>query len=185
MRIISGTFRGKKLIAPQGDTTRPTSDRAKETLFNLFNTWLLKTGHHWEEISFADVFAGSGAIGIEAASRGARMVSLFENDPKALACIQKNKESIPRVQVYTCSALAPPPSTEPVDILFMDAPYGKQLWQQALTAFNRAGWIGSRTMVVIETDEALDETSPIGWRLIQDRHAGRNRFLFLRKDTTA
>lgn len=181
MRIISGQFRGKKLVAPQGLATRPTSDRAKETLFNLLTNYLLKSNRGWADVSFADVFAGSGAIGIEAASRGARPVFLFETAPEALAAIRQNSRGISGIDVYATSALTPPPprAGKSVDFIFMDAPYGKQLWQKALMAFRAAGWISTDTLAVIETDARLAEEAPAGWQALQDRHAGRNRFLFL------
>ena len=77
MRVISGQYRGKKLLAADEEITRPTSDRAKEGLFNILNNYLLKNSKSWQEIFFCDVFAGSGAIGIEAVSRGTKNVFLF------------------------------------------------------------------------------------------------------------
>lgn len=180
MRIVSGKWRGKTIQAPEGMTTRPTSDRARETLFNILNAMLLKEGRVWSDISFADVFAGSGGVGIEALSRGARKVRCMENNPAALVCLKQNTAGMAGIEVVGRDALRPPVG-ESVDILFMDAPYGKGLWQAALEALAIAGWIDDKTMVVIETDSRLTEALPIGYEMIRERAAGRNKFLFAKK----
>ena len=89
MRIISGKFKGRSLIAPP-EGTRPTADRAKEMFFDMLSSLLMKEGKRWENLKFADVFAGSGAVGLEAISRGCRKVSLFENNSIAQKIIRQN-----------------------------------------------------------------------------------------------
>lgn len=180
MRIIAGTLRGKTLIAPQGETTRPTSDRARESLFNILNSMLLKQGRLWHDITFADVFAGTGAIGIEAYSRGAREVFCFENNANALSVLKENSRQLSHIHLLG-NALTPPDHPS-VSVIFMDAPYGKGLWQQALSAFLRAGWIDERTLIVIETDKNLKETLPPEFRLLREHSAGRNTFLFAKQE---
>ena len=184
MRVVGGTYRGKKIIAPESMETRPTADRARESLFNILSSWLLKQGKTWTDISFADVFAGTGAIGIEALSRGAKEVFCFENGKEALNCIRQNIKGLDGVRVYAGNALEPSPN-EPVQILFMDAPYGKGLWQKALVGFNKSGWIDTETLVIIETDKKLNEMLPVGYVLLQERSAGRNVFLFAKKQKEA
>ena len=181
MRVISGSLRGKVLIAPDGINTRPTADRARESLFNILNSLLLKGGYSWDKITFADVFAGSGAIGIEACSRGAKAVYCIENDPNALEALRTNGAGLKQVHILNQNALMPP-AHDSVDILFMDAPYGKGLWQMALSAFNRTGWISPKTLIIIETDKKLRETLPGGYVLLQERAQGRNTFLFATKE---
>lgn len=181
MRVVGGTYRGKKIIAPESMETRPTADRARESLFNILNSWLLKQGKTWSEISFADVFAGTGAIGIEALSRGAKEVFCFENGKEALNCIRQNIKGLEGIHVFSGNALEPS-LHEPVQILFMDAPYGKGLWQKALPAFDKSGWIGDETLVIIETDKKLSEVLPPEFVLLQERSAGRNVFLFAKKE---
>ena len=177
MRIIAGTFRGKIISAPEGSGTRPTADRARESLFNILNSMLMKEGKQWSDITFADVFAGSGAVGIEALSRGARDVFCIENDPVALTSLKQNTVGLSGIHLLSQSALDPPPH-DPIDILFMDAPYGKGLWQKALTAFQNTGWINKKTLIIIETDQKLNEKLPNGYCLVQKRSQGRNTFLF-------
>ena len=181
MRIISGTLRGKVLTAPEGANTRPTADRAREALFNILNSLLLRGGFSWDKITFADIFSGSGAVGLEAFSRGAKEVFCIENDPIALKTLHANVAGISKIHVIGDSALNPP-THAPVDILFMDAPYGKGLWQLALGAFDTAGWITPKTLIIIETDQKLHETLPKGYCLLQERNQGRNTFLFAIKE---
>jgi len=182
MRIIAGSLRGKNLVAPVGEATRPTADRARESLFNILNSLLLKGGYTWSDITFADIFSGSGAIGIEACSRGAKAVFCIENDPNALTALRANAQGLSKIHILTTSALNPS-KHDPVDILFMDAPYGKGLWQMALGAFDKAGWVGPKTLIIIETDKKLKEVLPAGYTLIQERAQGRNTFLFATKES--
>jgi len=181
MRIIAGNLRGKVLTAPEGSATRPTSDRARESLFNILNSLLLKHGLLWTSMTFADVFAGTGAVGLEAYSRGAKEVFCFENNLDTLFCLKKNIGQINAIHLITGNALTPP-AHSPVSILFMDPPYGQGLWQQALPAFEKAGWIDKGTLIIIETDKKLREAVPEGYQLLQERSAGRNTFLFIKKE---
>ena len=180
MRVVGGTYRGKKIIAPDSLKTRPTADRARESLFNILNSWLLKQGKTWSEISFADVFSGTGAIGIEALSRGAKEVFCFENDREALRCLRQNTNGMERINIVSGDALNPLVHSA-VSIIFMDAPYGKGLWQESLNQFNQKGWIDDETLIIIETDKKLNEMLPAGYELLQERSAGRNVFLFAKK----
>ena len=128
-----------------------------------------------------DVFAGSGAVGLEAVSRGAKNVWLFENNRQAQNIIRQNGRDM--TFELLGDALMPPPINKPMDILFMDAPYGKGLWQMALPAFDKNGWIDENTWVIIEIDNGEKTQIPTGFSLIQNRRQGRNTFLFLQKET--
>ena len=175
MRIIAGKLRGKILKTPSGLTTRPTSDRAREMIFNILNSYFLKQEIQWSEVSFADVFAGSGAVGVEALSRGAREIFAFEIDREAKKCLSDNIKGMATVSVLG-DALCPPMGN-PVTVLFMDAPYGKGLWQQSLKAFLLKNWINEKTLIIIETDKLLAEILPDEFELLQTRSAGRNVFM--------
>lgn len=177
MRIIGGMWRGKKLSDLQGDQTRPTSDRARESLFNLLDNHLRRTGQMWNDITFADVFAGTGAVGVEALSRGAKHTFFFENNMLALKCLKNNTKGILGLTIMG-DALKPTKST-PVHIIFMDPPYTKGLWEKSLPAFLRAGWIDINTLVVIETDKTEKIQIPQGFTEIDKRSYGRNTFTFL------
>jgi len=121
-RIISGTARGQRLDVPTSGT-RPTSDRIREALFSSLNSWLLSASKSWAEVSFVDLFAGSGAAALEAASRGARHVTAVESSLPAVKVINRNTQrlelavSVVRADVFTWM-----PSM-PVDIIFIDPPY--------------------------------------------------------------
>lgn len=177
MRIISGAHKGRTLIAPpQG--TRPTADRAKEMLFDMLTSLLMKEGKRWENLKWADVFAGSGAVGLEAASRGCKQVYLFENNPVAQKIIRQNGKGM--TFELLGDALKPKTTNTPMDILFMDPPYGKGLWEVALPQFLKQGWIDSNTLVIIEEDKVNQVSIPADFVLQEKRSSGRNTFYFLK-----
>ncbi|MBQ8250513.1 MAG: RsmD family RNA methyltransferase [Alphaproteobacteria bacterium] len=181
MRVISGLYRGKKLLSADETITRPTSDRAKEGLFNILNNYLLKHNKSWQEICFCDVFAGSGAIGIEAVSRGTKNIFLFENNRLALKFIRENSKGMP-VQIIETDACFPPVAKKKMDIIFFDAPYGKGLWQKSLDAFYKQGWIDSHTLIIVEIDKKIKEEIPPSFTCVREQEYGRNLFLFLQMD---
>lgn len=179
MRIIAGSKRGKILAELKGDQTRPTSDRARESLFNLIDNYLRARAVTWPDVTFADVFAGTGAVGCEAASRGAKRVFFFENDPVALQCLKANMALFEHTTLFF-DALNPLMARPPIDILFMDAPYHAGLWEKALPAFVNTGWVGKNTLVIIETDKTENPDIPFGFVQSDKRSYGRNTFWFLR-----
>lgn len=180
MRVISGRLRGKKLISASSEVTRPTSDRAKEGLFNILNHILLKQEKKWEEIVFVDVFSGSGSIGIEAYSRGAKEVILFENNPLAIQAIKQNIKNL-NIELIQKSACFPAERKKRVDVLFFDAPYGKNLWQESIQSFKKQGWITNETVIIVEIDKEITEEIPEQFLCERTQDYGRNRFLFLRE----
>lgn len=203
MRIIGGNMRGKKLVSPETEATRPTSDRARESLFNILDNDLRRHEKSWADVVFADVFAGTGAVGIEALSRGAKFGCFFEIDKGALKSLRQNLSSLEKQSIILGDALNPPraesimepfaraagmPGTgvpfapQAVDILFMDAPYGRGLWEQALIQFDRQRWINADTHIIIEIDKSENGALPLGFDLSDKRAYGRNTFLFVRKN---
>ena len=178
MRIIGGTRRGKKLAELTGNQTRPTSDRARESLFNLLDNHLRKQNKIWDEITFTDVFAGTGAVGVEAASRGAKQIFFFENNPLATKCLLINTRNLKNTTLYK-EATKPPIAKKPVDIIFMDPPYAKGLWEKSLPFFLKSGWIDKNTLVVIETDKTEKSPVPLHFDELDRRSYGRNTFIFL------
>lgn len=182
MRVICGSLKGKKLLAADADITRPTADRAKEGLFNILQNILLKEERKWQEITFVDVFAGSGAIGIEAFSRGSKSVFLFEKDKTALSFLKKNTKDLP-IRIISGDACFPPVTAKAVDMIFFDPPYGQNLWEKALPNFVKQKWIGENTLIIVETDKVLESAIPAGFCLIREQVYSRNKFLFLKKDS--
>ena len=179
MRIISGKYKGRTLVTPP-EGTRPTADRAKEMLFDMLSSLLMKEGKRWENLTFADVFSGSGAIGLEVISRGAKAVFLFENNSAAQKTIRQNGKDM-TFELYG-DALKPVLAETPVDILFMDPPYGKGLWEQALQQFLAQGWIDSKTLIIIEEDKLNQVKIPEHFTLQEKRASGRNTFYFMKKE---
>lgn len=182
MRIVAGRHRGLKLAAPAGRTTRPTSDRARETLFNL-----LSHGRFAGVLADAcvlDAFAGSGALGLEALSRGARDCAFLETDAAALAALRANIAKAGRqadTRVLAGDATVPPaPGAAPRDLVFLDAPYGRDLTGPALGALSRTGWIGPDSLIAVQIDPAEPAGWTEGWAVLVDRRAGKARFLIVR-----
>ncbi|MDO5146743.1 MAG: 16S rRNA (guanine(966)-N(2))-methyltransferase RsmD, partial [Eubacteriales bacterium] len=156
MRVIAGKAKHLKLKTLEGQNTRPTTDRIKETLFNMIS-------FHVEDSRFLDLFSGSGAIGIEALSRGAKRAVFVENNRRAAACIRENlkhthlEESSVLLTRDVSSALSYlGEQGESFDIIFMDPPYGRLLEKEALLLIDRLSLCGEDGMVIVESDLETD-----------------------------
>ena len=151
MRVISGQWRGRPLVAPKGDATRPTADRTREALFSMLTSRL----GSFEGLAVADLFAGSGALGIEALSRGAGSCLFVEQDRPAIDALKANLEKLGvRADVRATSVLALGPAPAPLDLVMMDPPYGTGAAQVALDKLGRLGWFGPATWISVETGSA-------------------------------
>lgn len=183
MRIVAGEWRGRKLAAPQGDATRPTADRTRETLFSM----LVSRLGSFEGLNVADLFAGSGALGLEALSRGAARCTFVEQDASAIRALRQNIAAL-RAQsacdVRASSVLALGPAKEPLDLILLDPPYNSGAGAVALDKLARLGWIGEATWVSLET--AADEEPKIrALEPVAERRIGKARLTLLRlKDAT-
>jgi len=157
LRIISGEWRRRLLRAPSGEATRPTSDRTRETLFSMLASRL----GSFEGLSVADLFAGSGALGLEALSRGAATCLFVEQDPAAIRALRTNIAALraaERCSVQAGSVLGLGPARAPYDLVLLDPPYGTNAGPVAIDRLVRLGWIGPATWVSLETgrkDEAV------------------------------
>ncbi|MCX7285912.1 MAG: 16S rRNA (guanine(966)-N(2))-methyltransferase RsmD [Novosphingobium sp.] len=150
MRIISGEWRGRPLRAPDGDTTRPTADRTRETLFSMLTSRL----GSFEGLAVADLFAGSGALGLEALSRGAATALFVESDAAAVRAIRANIAALrcaPQCDVRASSVLTLGKATQPLDLIMLDPPYGTGAGAVAIEKLARLGWIGEATWISLET----------------------------------
>lgn len=177
MRIIAGKWRGRPLVAPKGDATRPTADRTREALFSM----LASRVGSFEGLAVADLFAGSGALGLEALSRGADRCVFVEQDKPALDALRANitKLDATGAEVRATSVLSLAQSPQPLDVVMMDPPYGTGAGNVALDRLARLGWIGAATWVSIET--AHNEPVDVGGFAIDaDRKHGRARLTLLR-----
>ena len=188
MRIIAGKWRGRNVVAPQGDATRPTADRTRETLFSM----LVSRLGSFEDLRVADLFAGSGALGLEALSRGAAKALFVEQDAAAIRAIRSNianLQAAPQCDVRAASVmtLGPAPKTEaraPYDIIFLDPPYGTGAGAVALDKLLRLGWIDEATWISVET-AANEDLKLRGLTVEVARKVGKAQITLLRMTPAA
>lgn len=182
MRIIAGNNRGLNLQAPEGMDTRPTTDRIKETLFNMIAFDL-------PDANFLDLFAGSGQIGIEALSRGAKEAVFVEKDKKAYDCIEKNlikarltdKATVLKTDISM--ALNNLNNHESFDIVFMDPPYDKLIEKQVLEQLKDKSYIDDYTLIIVEAslNTSFDYVTDLGYEITKEKIYKTNKHIFLKK----
>ena len=181
MRIIAGKHRGTNLLSPEGLDTRPTPQRVREAVFSMLESG--RFGTVLRDRVVLDLFAGTGAMGLEALSRGAERVVLVDNHPTALDALRANVEKLragARAQVRSGDAARWHERAQVAcGVIFMDPPYGSEAWVPALAAVAKTGWIGDDTVVVIETDRRERTEIPDGFKVLDERTYGRARILML------
>ncbi|GHA04245.1 16S rRNA (guanine(966)-N(2))-methyltransferase RsmD [Novosphingobium arvoryzae] len=183
MRIIAGQWRGRKLNAPQGETTRPTSDRTRETLFSMLQSRL----GSFDGLAVADLFAGSGALGLEALSRGAASCIFVEQDAPAIRALRANIANLhaqASSDVRASSVLTLGPAKAPLDLILLDPPYGTGAGAVALDKLQRLGWIGDATWISLETAHTED-AKVRGLEVEAERKVGKAKITLLRKAPAA
>jgi 16S rRNA (guanine966-N2)-methyltransferase len=176
VRIIAGKWRGRPLEAPPGLATRPTADRVRETLFSMLASRL----GSFEELRVADLFAGSGALGLEALSRGAAHATFVETDSVAVAAIRRNAQQFgASADVLSSSALSLP-RAEPFDVIFADPPYSPGSGTAVVRSVLNAGWLAPGGWMSVETswDDSVD---PVEFAIETTRNVGRARLTLLRR----
>jgi len=179
MRIIAGKFRSRKLLSPPPTITRPTSDRTRESIFNIINS-LGRT--RLENAAVLDAFAGSGALGFEALSRGAAHVTFLEKNPHAITVLKENIALLdvsPQCSVIKGDVTKPPNAPYPINLAFLDPPYDQVLEDSCLTALHDQGWINSETLIVLETSAKRTLSLPPQATLIDQRRYGAALVSFL------
>ena len=184
MRIVGGEFKGRAIAAPPGRDTRPTSDRARESLFNVLAHAPWSPGI--EDRQVLDLFAGSGALGLEAMSRGATFALFVETDAVARGAIRDNIETLglfgtTRIHRRDATDLGVKPAGlgDPFDLVFLDPPYRKGLGERALARLGEGGWITSDALIMFEC--AVDETPSMpGYETLDTRDYGAAKVMFLR-----
>ena len=180
LRVIAGSARGRRLKSVPGDSTRPVMDRVKEACFSIL-------GREIVDANFLDLFAGTGSVGIEALSRGARQAVFVENNGKAIKTIRDNltvtrledRAIVRRVDVF--AFLKSPPPADPFDFIYIAPPQYKSMWLQALNAIDdNPGWVAPDTQIIVQIDpkeyEAIDLQTV---ELYDQRSYGRTLLLFL------
>ena len=182
MRVIAGSAKRLRLKTVEGMGTRPTTDRIKETLFNMI-------AHGLADTSFLDLFGGSGAIGIEALSRGASYAVIVEENPKAVACIRENLEFTrlaEKAEVMQCDVLAALRRMEGqkyFDYVFMDPPYDRQLERKVLEQLEDSSLIDEETLLIVEASLSTDFSylEELGYHLIKKKEYKTNMHVFLER----
>jgi 16S rRNA (guanine966-N2)-methyltransferase len=181
MRVVGGTFRGRALATPQRDEIRPTSDRVRESVFNILLHGL--DGVTLEGARVIDLFAGTGALGIEAVSRGAAYCLFVEEAPEARALIRTNVEAMgltghTRIFRRDATDLGPAGNMERYTLAFLDPPYGKGLGEKGLVALRDGGWLVPGAIVVLEERESVDVKLPDGFTELDRRTWGDTQVVF-------
>ncbi len=185
IKIVGGKHRGRTIATPEGLGTRPTSNRAREALFNI----LAHAG--WREDGTSplvgarvlDAFAGSGALGLEALSRGAAHATFLDNDAGAVKLIGENLRKLGETgaaKVIRGDATRPPPSRESCDLVFLDPPYRSGLAGPALSALAEAGWLKPGAIATVELANTEDLLPPSGFEALDERRYGAAKIVILR-----
>jgi 16S rRNA (guanine966-N2)-methyltransferase len=183
MRIVGGELRGRPVRTPPGAETRPTSDRAREAVFNILEHAAWSPGIEGRRV--IDLFAGSGAMGLEALSRGAGACLFVEKAEAALACVRANVEAFgvgPRARLLRQDAtrLALRLDDEaPFDLALLDPPYGQGLGETALMALHAGGWLAQGAVAVLERGSGESALVLPGFELIDERRYGAAMVAFL------
>ena len=187
MRIVSGQFKGKPIAAPEGLATRPTSDRARESIFNILQHAPWAPEMHGVRV--LDLFAGSGALGLEAVSRGAAFCLFVETGEEARGAIRDNVESLglygcTRIHRRDATDLGPRPSSagDAFGLVFLDPPYAKGLGEKALAELAAHGWLKPGAAVVFERGADEPDIAPPGYQVLDARAYGAAKVWFLKAD---
>ena len=186
MRIVGGRFKGRSLVTPDGQNTRPTSDRAREAIFNILAH--AEWAPDLDGARVMDVFAGSGALGLEALSRGAAFCLFVETDDQARGAIRDNVETFAlfgttRVHRRDAAQLGSRPGSqaEAFDLVFLDPPYRKGLGEKALATLISGNWLSENAIIVFERAADEDDFVTEVWDKINTKTYGAAQVLFLKQ----
>ena len=182
MRVVGGRLRGRNLAAPASREIRPTADRLRESLFNIL---VHAYENPVEDARVLDLFAGTGALGIEAISRGAGFALFVDNGAEARALLRSNVEAlglggVTKVFRRDATNLGPAHPVEPFSLVFLDPPYGKGLAEKALASLRDGGWLTKEALLVVEEAKAATLTTPEGFVELERRAYDDTEFVFLK-----
>ena len=185
MRIVGGKFKGRVLLGPTSLTTRPTSDRVRESLFNILTHGI--PNFDIEGCRVLDLFAGTGALGLEALSRGAKFCQFIEEDSEARGIIRNNADicgAIGLCKIWRRDAtdLGDCLPQSPFDLVFIDPPYNKGLGEKAVTSLVSGQWLSSNAIIVLEEAEKADVQEITGLTLLDTRAYGDTQVRIYRKE---
>lgn len=184
MRVVGGKFRSRPLAGPKSDAVRPTSDRLREALFNILAH---SYGDPIANARILDLFAGTGALGIEAVSRGASYVLFVDDGVEARALLRDNVETlglggVTRIFRRDATKLGPAHPLEPFSLVFLDPPYGKGLAEKALASARDGGWLTPQALVVVEETADAGFIAPDGFSELERRQYDDTELIFLRRN---
>ncbi|MGY8683298.1 16S rRNA (guanine(966)-N(2))-methyltransferase RsmD [Bradyrhizobium sp. UFLA05-153] len=182
MRVVGGRLKGRNLAAPSSRDIRPTADRLRESVFNIL---VHAYDDPIEDARVLDLFAGTGALGIEAASRGAKFTLFVDNGAEARALLRSNVEAlglggVTKVYRRDATDLGPAHPVEPFSLVFLDPPYGKGLAERALASLRDGGWLMPGALLVVEEAKAAQFTAPEGLEELERRAYDDTEFVFLK-----
>ncbi len=184
MRIVAGRHRGRRLRAPAGRDVRPTSDRARQTLFDMLaHRRLDESWRGFEGVRVLDAFCGTGALGLEALSRGAAHAVFMDSDREALAAARENAKALGEEAHATfleVDATRPPRAGEPAALVFLDPPYGSGLTEEALAALTVNNWVAKGSIVAVELGAKEDLAPFPGFAVLAERRVGAAKIVILR-----
>lgn len=185
MRVVGGTFRGRALATPSDEAIRPTSDRVREAVFNILAHGTAAVDLEGKRV--IDLFAGTGALGIEAISRGAAYCLFVETGVEARGLIRTNVEAlalggVTRMFRRDATDLGPIGTMAPYDVVFLDPPYGKGLGEAALVSLATGGWLVAGATVVLEERAGVVVVLPAGFEPVDERTWGDTTVRFLRRE---
>ena len=178
MRIIGGQHRGKKLYSPESKTTRPTSDRVRESLFNI-----LEHGYavDWSKTSVLDLFAGTGAVGVEALSRGAKNATFVEQDKLALTALYKNTDPYQNKFIEETNVFDTYFSGGiKFDLVYIDPPYNQEIVEKVLMYLEKIGCLSLKSLVIFELDKTEKLLCPLPFSIHKEKVYGRTKLVFIK-----
>lgn len=175
MRIVGGSFKGRRLATPNSDRIRPTTDRTRESLFNILSHKI-----EFEDARVIDLFAGTGALGLEAVSRGAKYALFVEESSEGRGVLRSNIETFglqgaSKVWRRDATKLGPIGQMSKFDIAFMDPPYGKGLGEGALEALRTGDWLTHDATIIVEESKGNLPHNPQGFELLDERSFGETQ----------
>jgi 16S rRNA (guanine966-N2)-methyltransferase len=187
MRIVGGRLKGRVLAAPSSRAVRPTSERLRESIFDILEH---RYPGHLDNARVVDLFAGSGALGIEALSRGARFALFVDNGAEARALLRANVEAmglggVTRIWRADATKLGSAPTGGPFTLAFLDPAYGLALAGPALAALVEGGWLGPNALCVVEEAAKAEIVAPDGLELVDERTYGDTRIAILERTGSA
>lgn len=185
MRIVGGRHRGRRLLPPTGRDVRPTSDRMRESLFNVLthSGWGPHGGSPLDGATVLDAFCGTGALGLEAMSRGATQVMFLDRRRTSLDLARRNADALGETEncrFVAGDATRPPPAPRPCTLVFLDPPYGEGLAEKAAPALAAAGWFAAGTVVCVEVGDRDPFMIPSGFEVLDERSYSHARLVVVR-----